>query len=175
MTGARGRLNLHSMRLYLVRHTIAEDHNAAGDTERALTPKGRLRMAEAAKGLRDLKVRPEIILTSPLRRALETATIMAEELGGIRLEQLRELGPGSYDPADILAALGPYDQLKEVALVGHQPSLGELAAFMLTGSPSGCEIELKKGAVVCLERADVPGQSRSTLIWSLPPKVLRSL
>lgn len=163
------------MRLYLVRHALAEDHNAAGDAQRALTPKGRLRMAEEAKGLRDLKVQPEIILTSPLRRALETATILAEELGGIRLEQLRELGAGPYGPADILAALRPYNNLKEIALVGHQPGLGELASFMLTGSTSDCRIDLKKGAVVCLEEVPSQGQDRFVLIWSLPPKVLRSL
>jgi phosphohistidine phosphatase len=163
------------MRLYLVRHGLAEDHNPAGDAERALTPKGRLRIAEEAKGLRDLKVQPDIILTSPMRRALETATIIAEELGGTRVEQLRELGAGPYGPADILAALGLYNNLKEIALVGHQPWLGELASFMLTGSTSDCQIELKKGAVVCLEHVPDQGQDRYLLIWSLPPKVLRSL
>ncbi len=163
------------MRIYLVRHALAEDHNPAGDAERTLTPKGRLRMAAAAKGLRDLKVRPDLIVTSPLRRALETAAILAEELGGIRLEELRELGAGPYAPADILAALVPYHNLKELALVGHQPGLGELASFMLTGSPSNCRIEFKKGAVACLEHAPDLGQDRYTLIWSLPPKVLRSL
>ena len=150
---------------------MAEDNNPAGDAERALTPKGRLRMAEEAKGLRDLRVRPEIILTSPLRRALETATIVAEELGGLRVELLNELGPGSHGPADVLAALQPYDNLKEIALVGHLPAMGELASFMLTGSTSDCQIEFKKGAVACLER----GQERYVLIWLMPPKVLRSL
>jgi phosphohistidine phosphatase len=163
------------MRLYLVRHGLAEEHNPTGDAERALTPKGRLRMAEQAKGLRDLKVRPEIILTSPLRRARETATIIAEALGGIRLEDLPELGQGAYGPADILTALHPYDQLKEIALVGHLPGLGELASFMLTGSTSECQIELKKGGVVCLDHFDGGQQDRFVLIWSLPPKVLRSL
>ena len=154
---------------------MAEEHNPAGDTERALTPKGRLRMAEEAKGLRDLKVRPEIILSSPLQRARETATIIAQELGAIRLEELPQLAPGPYGPADVLAALRPYDQLKEIALVGHQPALGELASFMLTGSTSDCEVEFKKGAVVCLDQFHSGEQNRFALVWSLPPKVLRSL
>jgi phosphohistidine phosphatase len=163
------------MRLYLVRHGMAEDNNPAGDAERALTPKGRLRMAQEARGLRDLKARPEIILTSPLRRALETATIVSQELGAIRVELLHELGPGPQGPAEILAALEPYNNLREVALVGHLPALAELASFMLTGSPSDCQIELKKGAVACLEQAPAQGQDRFVLIWLLPPKVLRSL
>jgi phosphohistidine phosphatase len=162
------------MRLYLVRHGIAEAHHPVGDAERALTPKGRIKMAEQAKGLRKIKFQPDIILTSPLRRALETATIIGDELG-IKLEQLLELGQGSYPPADILAALNPYEQLKEIALVGHQPGLGELAAFMLTGSTSGCDIEFKKGGVVCLEQLTGEVQDRYALIWSMPPKALRSL
>ncbi len=163
------------MRLYLVRHGIAEEHNAAGDAQRALTPKGRVRMTEQAKGLRDIKVHPEIILSSPMRRALETAAIIAEGLGGVRMEQLPELGQGSAGPAEILSALRNYEQLREVALVGHQPGLGELASFMLTGSTTECQIEFKKGAVVCLERTNVPAADRYALIWSLPPRVLRSL
>src|SRR5580700_8310897 len=159
------------MRLYLVRHATAETQGAAGDAERALTPKGRLRMAEAAKGLRDLKVLPEIIVTSPMRRALETATIIAEELGGVRLEQLPELAQGFSAPADILESLRPYESLKQIAVVGHQPGLGELASFMLTGSTGDCEIDFKKGAVACFERQSGQRQDRFTLIWLLPPKV----
>jgi phosphohistidine phosphatase len=161
------------MRLYLVRHGIAEDHHPLSDAQRALTPRGRLKMAEAAKGLIKIKVRPDLILTSPLRRAMETASILADGLGGIRIEQLRELGQGPYQPADIVEAIRPYNELKEIALVGHQPGLGELAAFMLTGSGSGCEIEFKKGSVVCLDRPS--GSERCVLAWSLPPRVLRSL
>ena len=161
------------MRLYLVRHAVAESQVPSGDADRALTPKGRLQMAKAAKGLRNLKVHPELILSSPVRRALETATVIADELGGIRLELLSELAAGFSGPAEVLAALEPYEKLEQIALVGHQPGLGELVSFMLTGSISSCTINFKKGGVACLERD--PGQERFTLIWSLPPRVLRSL
>jgi phosphohistidine phosphatase len=168
------RLNSQVMRVYLVRHGVAEDQNPEGDSERALTPKGRMRMAQQAKGLRDLKVRPDVILTSPMKRAMETAAIIAQELGGIRLEQLLELGRAGCEPADILAALSPYKDLNEIVLVGHQPGLGELASFMLTRTSSQSEIEFKKGGVACLEASD-EGEDSFVLIWSLPPKVLRSL
>jgi phosphohistidine phosphatase len=163
------------MRLYLVRHGIAEPATTGSDAERPLTPKGKLRMAEAAKGLLALKVRLELILTSPIRRAKETATILAQGMGGIRLEELPELAQGFSSPADVLAALHPYKNLAEIALVGHQPSLGELASFMLTGSANDCEIDFKKGTVACFEQESPPRQERFALIWSLPPKVLRSL
>jgi phosphohistidine phosphatase len=162
------------MKVYLVRHALAEDHNPAGDAERALTPKGRLRMAKGAKGLRDLKVHPEIILSSPMRRALETATLLAEGLGGVRTEVMAELAEASIGPADILAALHPYDAMKEIALVGHEPWLSKLAAFMLTGSTQ-CRIDLKKGGVICLRSEPEEGEDRFVLLWSLPPNVLRSL
>jgi phosphohistidine phosphatase len=163
------------MKVYLVRHAIAEDDNPAGDAERALTDKGKTKMAQAAKGLRDLKIRPGIILSSPMRRALETATIIADGLGGIRLELLPELGRSLSGPVDVLAALRPYNNLDEIALVGHQPWLGELASFMLTGSTSDCRIDFKKGAVVCLEGTPDQEDDRFILLWSLPPKLLRSL
>jgi phosphohistidine phosphatase len=162
------------MKVYLVRHAIAENDNPAGDAERALTPKGKVKMAQAVEGLRDLKIRPEIVLSSPMRRALETATIVSDGLGGVRVELLPELGQGSSGPADILAALDPYKQMEEVALVGHQPWLGQLASFMLTGS-SDCRIDFKKGGVVCLEGTPDQEGDRFVLLWSLPPKVLRSL
>ena len=163
------------MRVYLVRHGIAEPHGATEDADRALTPKGKLRMAEEAKGLRDLKINPEVILTSPLRRAMETATIIAEQLGAIKLEQLSELAQGFSGPTEVLAALRPYESLKEVLLVGHQPSLGEMASFMLTGSMNGCAIEFKKGGVICLDQVSLQNPDRYILIWSMPPKVLRAL
>jgi phosphohistidine phosphatase len=163
------------MRLYLIRHGIAEPNPAASDAERALTPKGKLRMAESARGLLKLKVGIELILTSPLRRARETATILAEGLGGVRMEEMPELAQGFAGPNSVLTALQPHRNLKEIALVGHQPSLGELASFLLTGSGNGCEIQFKKGAVACFEQASPARQERYVLIWSLPPKALRSL
>ena len=163
------------MRVYIVRHGVAEPRTDADDTGRALTPKGKLRMVEAVKGLRDLKVQPEVILTSPIRRALETATIIADGLGGIRMEQISELGQSFSGPAEVWAALRPYKNLKEIVLVGHQPGLGELASFMLTGSIDACEIDFKKGGAVCLEQGSPHNPDRYTLIWSMPPRVLRSL
>ncbi len=169
------KFNSHEMRVYLVRHGIAEPHAVSGDADRALTPKGKVRIAEEAKGLRKLKVNPEVVLTSPTRRALETATIIAEELGGIKLEQLSELAEGFSGPTEVLAALDRYENLKEIVLVGHQPSLGEMASFMLTGSMDACEIDFKKGGVICLGQISPLNPNRYILIWSMPPKVLRSL
>lgn len=132
-------------------------------------------MAEVAKGLLKLKVGIELILTSPMRRAAETATILAEGLGMVRVEEMPELGQSFAGPKEVLAALNQHRNLKEIALVGHQPGIGELAAFMLTGSSNGCEIQFKKGGVACFESDSPAPRDRYVLIWSLPPKALRSL
>ncbi len=163
------------MKAYLVRHGIAEENHPVADAERALTPKGRVKMAQEAKGLGKIDARPEVILTSPLRRAMETAAIISQGLGGIRVEQMRELGQTPYRPAEILEAIGQFGQFKEIALVGHQPGMGQLAAFMLTGSTDGCDVDFKKGAVMCLEGLSEDVKGRYMLVWSLPPRVLRSL
>ena len=118
------------MKLYLIRHAPAEEPSQtapAVDDERALTEKGKARMVRTAAALKRLSVRPELILTSPLRRALETAALVAEGLGNIRVETLAELAPGTEASA-LSAAIRAHQALNELALVGHQPDLGRLAA-----------------------------------------------
>ncbi len=179
------------MKLYLVRHAIAEERSATADirrgsgikaksrpttpdAERALTPQGKAKMTRAAQGLRKIKVRPDAILTSPLRRARETAEILAEALGGIKIEVLEELAPGT-ELSSVVAALRRYHSLKALALVGHQPDLGYLASFLLAGAPSACNLTFKKGSVACLEGEISDNATGCSLVWLLPPKFLRTL
>ena len=181
------------MKLYLVRHAIAEERSAPADTgrasatktkskasaanddaERALTAQGKAKMARAAQGLRKAKVRLDQILTSPLRRARETAEIVAGELGGTKIEALDELAPGA-EPSAIVAALRRYQSLRAIAVVGHQPDLGYLASFLVAGSPNACNLNFRKGSVACLE-GDLADDAMSCgLLWLMPPKLLRSL
>ncbi len=162
------------MKLYLVRHATAEDSNPGlDDKDRALTEEGRTKMARAAGGLRKLKVRPALILTSPLRRAHETAEILASGLTGVSVEVMPELAPGS-DSSAIVHALRPYARHKgDLALVGHQPGLGNLASFLMTGSDKRCEFDFKKGGVACLEAEFSDNAVRCTLEWFTTPKLLR--
>lgn len=131
-------------------------------------------MLRAAQGLRKIKVRPDAILTSPLRRARETAEILASELGAIKIEQLEELAPGT-EPSSVVAALRRYQSLKALALVGHQPDLGCLASSLLAGTPSVCNLNFKKGSVACLEGELSNNATSCKLLWLLPPKLLHAL
>ena len=163
------------MKLYLIRHAIAEEH-APGrrDAERALTPEGQEKMRRAARGLREIGVEIERILTSPIRRARETADIVAEALGRTEVRELPELSPGS-EPSRLLASLEPWRDADALALVGHEPDLGQLASFLLAGSPSTCSLPFRKGGVACFDGELLPGMQRLQLEWLLTPKQLRAL
>src|SRR5262245_35751700 len=115
------------MELYLVRHAIAEDSSSTGrDADRALTREGEAKMRRIAQGLRAIELRLDLILTSPYRRAAETADILAAVLGSVERQVVAELAAAG-DTGALLAAMRPYRQMAAVALVGHQPDLGHLA------------------------------------------------
>ncbi len=163
------------MNLYLVRHAIAEESAASGrDADRRLTREGREKMKRGAEGLKALGLRFDLILTSPYPRASETAEIVAAALGGTEIRVLPELAAGA-DIATLLAALRPYRQVAELALVGHQPDLGLLGSQVMTGAPSLCPLAFKKGAVACLEIQTPERSLRGDLVWLLTPKQLRAL
>jgi len=163
------------MELYLVRHAIAEEASSTGrDADRALTQEGAAKMRRIAEGLRALEVRLDLILTSPYRRAAETAEVLAAVLGGVERQALEELAAAA-EMAALLAALRPYRRVQALALVGHQPDLGHLASQVMTGSPDLCPLPFKKGGVACLELPSPRGNLRGELAWFMTPKQLRAL
>lgn len=160
------------VKLYLVRHGIAEQGGEVEDAQRTLSPKGRARMAAIARGLGTLKVRPNLILTSPLRRAQETAAILARGLDNVEMTELSQLAEPGVHPADLGQLLAGYQGVDEVMVVGHQPTLGKLASFLLTGSAEGCAIEFKKGGLACLSAHNDTELRRYRLEWLLTPRAL---
>ncbi|MEI6052961.1 MAG: histidine phosphatase family protein, partial [Opitutaceae bacterium] len=128
----------------------------------------------AAHGLDRLIPAPiDIILTSPLLRAKETAQITAEALGCERKVKLcPELAPGTSYPL-LLKALAKYKTRGHIMLVGHTPDLNAVAAALL-GSES-LSVELKKGAACCIEIPTLTGRAKGKLVWLMQPKQLRQL
>lgn len=163
------------MLLYLVRHAIAEDRGEAwpDDRERPLSEVGRARMERQVQGLVALGVTLEEILSSPLVRTRQTADILAHGLPGRpRVRDFPPLEPGKR-PKEALAALGDFSRKKSLALVGHEPGLGELAASLL-GQRS--PLEFKKGAVALIEVPMMPPAAGSgALRWLVTPRILRRL
>jgi phosphohistidine phosphatase len=165
------------MELYIIRHAISEPlgkHNEFSDEKRSLTDAGRDRMREAAKGLRALAVQFDLILTSPLIRAIQTAEIIAAALNvGIReIRETSSLAPGA-SAGDLFTEIKSHTGVESVALVGHQPDLGLLVSGIIgSAAPS---IQLKKGGVCCVNISETVPALRGDLVWLLTPKQLRLL
>jgi phosphohistidine phosphatase len=164
-----------TIELYLVRHAIAEERGPEypDDRLRPLTDEGKRRFKEAVRGLRALGVGLDAILTSPLTRAQETAAILGAGLGRrVPIETIEPLAPGGKPTAVIDAVSKRPKAQRRVALVGHEPDLGELAARLLGARGS---VEFKKGAVCAIEVDDATPGGPGTLRWLLPPRALRGL
>lgn len=156
------------MELFVIRHAIAVPGSMLlADAERPLTPQGRERFAQAVLGLQRLKIRFDRLYHSPWRRAAETAELLAPVLAGKMVDSPALARAPSQDLLETLRG-------ERVALVGHEPWMGELVAWLTTGAPSdGSVFAFKRGGVACLEGPLQPGQM--VLQAFLPPKVLRTL
>lgn len=160
--------------LYLVRHGIAEEPTLqTNDAERALTPDGRKRMKEAAQGFAAISTLPTLILSSPLVRARETAEILQSVAAPEAKLTIFEPLDNNHSMEEIVAAL-PSGKGREIALVGHQPSLGELASYLLTGSQALVPLPFKKGGIAAISLSTLPPRVPGTLEWFLTPKQLRA-
>jgi phosphohistidine phosphatase len=168
------------MDLYLVRHAIAVDREvfAGPDEARTLTPKGIQKMRAIVRGLDVLQVQLDAIWTSPLVRAVETAELLAElrTFSG-QLQTMDALSPGG-DFDRLRVSLYEQRQLARVALVGHEPDLGELATRLMlggTGRPGYSAVAFKKGGVALFE-VDVTAQMISGVLrWQMTPKQMQRM
>ena len=141
------------MELYLIRHGLAADRKAyANDEERPLTDKGRQKTGKVAKQLREQGLNFDLILTSPLVRARETATILQDAGLSSQVEEFTSLAPDG----DIHAWVSWLKEWQQkaagdpcVALVGHQPDLGNWAETLVWGEVKE-KLVLKKGGVIGL-------------------------
>ena len=160
--------------LYLIRHGLAEERGEAwpDDAKRPLTDEGTSRLRKAARGLARLGVSLDVVLSSPLVRARQTAEIVTAGLGAHSpLVIVNALAPdGTY--AAVVADLEKHARKARIGLVGHEPAMGELAARLI-GSRHA--IEFKKGAVCRIDVDDLPPSSPGDLRWMLTPKILRAL
>lgn len=162
------------MILYVLRHGVAEDLPPGGDdAARRLTPLGRSKMEEEAAGMRALGIELDLLLTSPLPRAAETAAIVAAAYRGRPSpKDMPALAPG-VAPAETLQALRPFARHDHVMVVGHEPTLSRLASLVLAGAPDRVSIDLKKGGCLAIELEKLAPPSGATLRWLLTGRQLR--
>lgn len=158
------------MIVYLVRHAIAEERGAdwPDDGLRPLTQKGVTRFRAVADGLAKRGVKVGAIFSSPLVRARQTAELLVPAWAEVPIQTVDELAP-EHTPASLAKALVDRAAQKAVALVGHEPDLGALAAWMI-GAKS--PLPFKKGGVACIECGDTLKAGEGTLIWLVTPKLV---
>ena len=160
--------------IYLVRHAIAAERGDEwpDDSKRPLTEQGISRFKECVGGLKGLEAVIDEIFTSPLVRAKQTANLLAAGIDGRpTVKVLDALAPG-HSPATVMAHLAKAAKRTRLALVGHEPDLGELAAHLIGARRP---LPFKKGGICRIDVAGLSSKAGGTLVWFVTPKVLRRL
>ena len=160
--------------LYLVRHAVAAERGEAypNDDLRPLTPQGEGKFRKAVKGLVGLDIPLDVILTSPLVRARQTADILADGLSkSPRVVETDALRPGArFDR--LTKAVTDCAGCTSIALVGHEPDLGEIAARLVGASTP---LSFNKGAVCRIDFDKWPTEQPGRLRWFMTQKILRRI
>ncbi len=162
------------MELVFLRHGLAVDQEEwkGDEADRPLTAEGADRTREVVRGLRTLKVRPDVILSSPLLRARETAEIAKKGLiTDAKVELAEELAPAA-SPDRIIARLADLADKPVVLCVGHEPHISTTISAMVSGK-TAASFEVKKAGACCIRFTGAPKAGTGTLLWLLPPKFLR--
>jgi phosphohistidine phosphatase len=163
-----------SYELYLIRHGLAEERGNAwpDDAKRPLTEDGISSMRKEARGLARLGVSLEVVLSSPLVRARQTAELVSNGLDPRPpIVNVDSLAPDGSYPA-LAADLEKHARKSRIALVGHEPGIGELAARLIGSRHS---FEFKKGAVCRIDVDELPPGGPGNLRWFLTPKQLKRI
>ena len=160
--------------LYLIRHGVAEERSDAwpDDTKRPLTDEGMSRLRKSARSLARLGVSFDVILTSPLVRTHQTAEIVAAAFSPKpTIVNVDALAPDGSTAA-VIAELENHVKRTRIAIVGHEPGIGELGARLIG---TRHEMEFKKGAIARIDVEQLPPKGPGILRWFISPKFLRAL
>ena len=158
------------MILYFMRHADAGKmrDNPTLDSKRALIEEGKNQCMIMARALSALKVQPEVVISSPLKRALQTAQFVATELAyEARVEVSQALAPGaSY--IEFQAMLAAHTGRESILAVGHNPNVFQFLGSLIAG-PGGAAIRMRKGSVACVDMRHHPPR----LQWLLDVRTVR--
>ena len=161
------------MIIYFLRHASAGEHlaNPRKDEKRALDKEGIEQCGYVGRALAALEAQVDVIVSSPLKRATQTASLVGNEMG---YEGKLQIETGLRPEAtfsDFRKLVEKYARQEAIMVVGHNPNLSQFLGAII--SDAGCEasVELKKGAVAKVEMR----RSSGTLQWCLTPKLVRAL
>ncbi len=159
------------MQVYLLRHGIAESGKpGSADSARALVPEGKKKLKEVLSVAKSAGAKPTLVLSSPFRRATETADIAVSVLGlkSEDLVQTQSLLPTSH-VNDAWEEIRTYKDEIALLLVGHEPLFSRLFAYLL-GEPD-LLVDFKKGALARIDLESFGAQPKGLLRWFIPPKL----
>jgi len=158
------------MDLFVLRHGKAEESSGGtGDAARALTDDGKDQIKKVARWMKSKKYRFDVIATSPLKRAFETAEIIAGSLGQEdRLTTWDELAPGG-DPGTVCYHVSQYGKEAAVLIIGHEPSLSMLVSRIISGNDNA-SIILTKGGLAKITNYSFKDRPSGDLQWLLGQK-----
>lgn len=159
------------MQIYVLRHGIAEDVKPGGsDADRELTSEGRKKLRDVLRAASNADVKPDVVVSSPLVRAMQTAEIAMEVLDyKDDLLQSEALVPSS-DPESVWDEIRVHHQATQLMIVGHEPLLSRVVAFLLN-APS-LLVDMKKGAMVRIDLQEFGAQPRGVLKWIVIPRLV---
>jgi phosphohistidine phosphatase len=158
------------MEVYLLRHGIAEDRASSGhDADRRLTDDGRKKLCRVLERARKASVTPTLILSSPLKRAFETAEIAARELGySTDIGVTNALTPDS-SPQRVWTEIRAHRDEAAILLAGHEPLFSATVAWMLGSSRS--MVDFKKAALLRIDLPSLGAEPRGILEWMITAKL----
>jgi phosphohistidine phosphatase len=155
------------MEVYLLRHGIAENAGPGmPDADRALTGEGKDKLRRV---LKQAGIEPSLILSSPYKRAIETAEVAADVLGYEgKVVQVRALLPEGT-PQGVWEELRSRKTEPSIVLAGHEPLMSALAAYLL--NTPALQVDMKKAALMRIDFDRVGAEPRGILKWMLTPAV----
>jgi phosphohistidine phosphatase len=161
------------MHLYLLRHGVSEEAKPGGvDADRALTSDGRKKLRHVLKTVAEARVKPSLMFSSHLKRAVQTADIAKDVLGYEgEIVKTKTLAPAA-SAEQVWEELRIHKSEPSIMLVGHNPLFDYLAAFLL-GAPN-LKVDFKKGAIMRIDVESFGAQPRGLLCWYLTAKLSAS-
>ena len=167
-------MSVATLELYLIRHGQAADRGEdyPDDSKRPLTSDGIASLRKEARALANLDVTFDQIIASPLVRTKQTAEVFAQLLPGKPPVALSDSLAPAGTPSAVFHELGKHMRQPRIALVGHEPNIGELAARLIGAR---APLAFKKGAICRIDFDVFPPKGIGQLRWFLTPKMLRRL
>lgn len=164
------------MELFILRHGEAGQRSNSSDRIRPLTSAGKSEIFEIAKALKIIGLKFDLVVTSPLKRAYDTAMIVSEVFNiGNKVQVWNELSPEGQR-TEIYRKISQLSEEYAVLIVGHQPLLGEMINDMIHKAKSSpCNLLLKKGGIArirLLRKSNIP---KGELKWLLSPRILKNI